>query len=137
MTPIEESRQRHRIYAAARSGMREPGASSVFGPGLWNRLRESDGGCFLLVFLAVGSAIFLFGVLGTWGPYAESLQVHGDPRFFLAAMAFGSVFFLIALRMLQIQLTGAQSKVRRKQQGVSPEHPWTSDYPWRPEGMAP
>lgn len=137
MTVLRESRNRSRIYAPPRPAVPVPGEGSAFGRGLLRRLRESEAGCMLLLFLAVGLAIFTFGALGTWGPYAESLQQGNDPRSFLGIMAFGAVFFLIALRMLQIQLTGAKGKERRKRLEVNRKHPWTSDYPWRPKGMPP
>lgn len=101
-------------------------------------MRESkDGGCVLLVFLTVGLAIFSFGLAGTVGPYAESLQANGDPRFFLAAMAFGAVFFLIALRILQLNLTDTRNSDRGKLTKTEHQQPWTVDYPWRREGMSP
>lgn len=134
MTLVQEKRERSRIYAPPRSAVPVPGEGSVFGRGLLRRLRESEAGCMLLLFLAVGLAIFSFGALGTWGPSAESLQAGNDPRSFLGIMAFGAVFFLIALRMLQIQLTQAASRKRPKGDRWSRR---TEDYPWRPEGMPP
>lgn len=88
----------------------------------------------LLVFIAVGGGIFLFGLAGTVGPYRDGLRANGDPRFFLAMMAFGTVFLLMASRMLQIALTGAAAKLRRQPKTIEP---WKNDYPWRPEGMDP
>ena len=137
MTVIQESRTRSRIYAPPRTAVPVPGEGSAFGRGLLRRLRESEAGCVLLVFLTVGLAIFTLGALGTWGPYVESLQGGNDPRSFLGIMAFGAVFFLIALRMLQIQLTGTKGTERRKGLEVNRKHPWTADYPWRPQGMPP
>jgi hypothetical protein len=49
-------------------------------------------------------------------------------------MAFGTVFILMASRMLQIALTGAAAKIRRR---PKTSEPWKSDYPWRPGGMDP
>ena len=137
MTVLQESRSRSRIYAPPRSVVPVPGEGSAFGRGFLRRWRKSEGGCFFLPFLAVGLAIFTFGALGTWGPYKESLQANGDPRFFLVAMAFGATFFLVALRMLQIQLTGVKSEERRMRSTGDRKHPWTADYPWKPEGMPP
>lgn len=88
----------------------------------------------LLVFIMVGTGIFLFGAAGTWGPYKEGLRANGDPRFFLAMMAFGTVFVLVALRMLQIVLNAASRKGPRRE---TRERPWESDHPWRPEGQGP
>lgn len=137
MTVLQESRSRSRLYAPPRSAVPVPGESSVFSRGLLSRFRESEAGCFLLVFLAIGLAIFSFGALGTWGPYVESLRGSNDPRSFLGIMAFGAVFFLISLRMLQIQLTGAKGKERWKRPDWDRKLPWTADYPWRPQGMPP
>lgn len=85
--------------------------------------------------MAIGMGIFLFGVAGTWGPYKEGLRANGDPRFFYAMMAFGTVFSLIAFRMLQVVLNGARQQTRRRHgnQGRT----WESDYLWKPEGQSP
>jgi hypothetical protein len=88
----------------------------------------------LLLFIAVGTGIFLFGAAGTWGPYKQGLRANGDPRFFLAMMGFGTVFALLALRMLQIVLNSARKESRSRE---SPVQPWESDHPWRPEGQVP
>src|SRR5215210_4929558 len=128
------SREKKKILAPPRSAVAAPGAGSVFGRGFFRRFRESEVGCFFFVFMAVGAAIALFGVAGTVGPYKEGLRANGDPRFFLAMMVFGAVFFLIPLRMLQIALTGAANRERKK--GPRSE-PWTWDYPWREDWMAP
>jgi len=88
----------------------------------------------LLGFIAVGIGIFLFGAAGTWGPYKQGLRANGDPRFFLAMMAFGTVFVLVASRMLQVVFnsTSYASRPREKE-----KRPWESDYPWKPEGQGP
>jgi hypothetical protein len=128
--------EKERILAPPRSAVPVPGSRSVFGRGFFRRLRASQGGgCMLLVFMSVGAAIFLFGVAGTVGPYRDGLRENGDPRFFYAAMAFGTVFFLVALRMLQLVLTGAENEGRGK--GRNRDEPWTWDHPWRKEWMAP
>jgi hypothetical protein len=49
-------------------------------------------------------------------------------------MAFGAVFFLVPMRMLQIVLTGAEKKRRGR---TSRKEPWTADHPWRREWMPP
>src|SRR5688500_14685807 len=92
------SHQKEKIFAPPRSAVPIPGARSVFGLGFFRLLRANPGGCWLLFMMGMGSAIFLFGLAGTLGPYKEGLRENGDPRFFLAAMAFGTVFFLMALR---------------------------------------
>jgi hypothetical protein len=128
--------EKEKIFAPPRSAVPRPGSKSVFGRGFFRRLRAVwEGGCFLIPFMGVGAAIFLFGVAGTVGPYKEGLRENGDPRFFYTAMAFGTVFFLVALRMLQIVLTGAENEGGRK--GRNRNEPWTWDHPWRKEWMAP
>jgi hypothetical protein len=138
MPVVQETRERERLMAPPRSAMPVPGEPGGFGRGLWRRLREAGGAvAFFGVFLTVGTGIFLFGLAGTFGPYKESLRENGDPRFFLAAMAFGGVFGLVAVRMLQLVLTGAGHSLRQKRKPLDRARPWTTDYPWRPEGMNP
>lgn len=134
-TPIPAvSREKERVIAPPRSAVPAPGAGPVFGRGFFRLFRESGSGCFFLVFLGAGSAILLFGLAGTFGPYKEGLRENGDPRFFLAAMAFGTVFCLVSLRMMQIALTETANRSRKK--GPKAE-PWTWDHPWRQDWMAP
>jgi hypothetical protein len=98
-------------------------------------MRESQGGsCMLLFFIAVGTGIFLFGAAGTWGPYKQGLRGDNDPKSFLGMMAFGAVFLLVALRMLQIVLNSASQRGRRDE---IRKRPWESDHPWRPDGQGP
>jgi hypothetical protein len=130
---VEEKRGHDLLYAPPRSAVRAPGAGGLLGPGFLQRLKKSGAG-MLLLFIAVGGAIFLFGLAGTVGPYRDGLRENGDPRFFLAAMAFGTVFLLMASRMLQVAMSGAAAKLRRRPRT---SEPWRSDYPWRPEGMEP
>jgi hypothetical protein len=139
-TPDEEpglpmvSREKERVIAPPRSAVPAPGAGPVFGRGFFRLFRESGAaGCFFLVFLAVGAALFLFGLAGTAGPYKEGLRENGDPRFFLAAMAFGTVFCLVTLRMMQVALT---ETANRSKKGSKAE-PWTWDHPWRQDWMPP
>ncbi|HKI03577.1 MAG TPA: hypothetical protein VKK31_16485 [Thermoanaerobaculia bacterium] len=100
-------------------------------------MRESrGGGCMLLFFIAIGTGIFLFGAAGTWGPYKEGLRANGDPKFFLVMMGFGTVFALVALRMLQITINSVQQEARSRDRG-SRKRPWESDHPWLPEGQGP
>jgi hypothetical protein len=131
-----ESRVRSSLPAPPRAALPVPGEPTAFGRGLVRRFRNSGSGCFFLLFLGVGAGIFLFGLAGTVGPYAEGLRAGNDPRSFLGIMAFGAVFFLVALRMTQIALTGVAHETRSRK-GVGAKHPWASDHPWRPEGMGP
>jgi hypothetical protein len=39
--------------------------------------------------------------------------------------------------MLQVVLTAAEHKETRRRRRPSASHPWTTDHPWRPEGMEP
>ena len=134
-TPIPAaSRAKERVIAPPRSAVPAPGAGPAFGRGFLGLFRESGMGCFFLVFLGVGSAIFLFGLAGTVGPYKEGLRENGDPRFFLGAMAFGTVFCLVTLRMMQIALTETANRSRKK---GSKAEPWTWDHPWRQDWMPP
>ena len=133
---VQESRERSRLYAPPRVALSVPGEGVAF-RGLLRLMRESQGGgCMLLFMIAVGIGIFLFGAAGTWGPYKEGLRANGDPRFFLVMMGFGTVFALIALRMLQIQLNSVRKDGRDRGRG-NPKRPWESDHPWRPEGQDP
>jgi len=130
-------RERSRLYAPPRAALRAAGEESAFGWGFLRRLRESQGGgCMLLFFIALGTGMFLFGAAGTWGPYKEGLRANGDPRFFLAMMAFGTVFSLVALRMLQIVLNSVRQEGPGRSRG-NRKRPWDSDHPWRPEGQGP
>jgi hypothetical protein len=108
----------------------------VFGRSFFRRFRGLGwvAGLFL-IFLAVGTAIFLLGLAGTIGPYKEALRENNVPRTFLGAMAFGTVFILVTLRMLQVALAGEGGPERppRKER----KEPWTWDHPWSTSWMAP
>ena len=87
MPVVYETRERESLMAPPRAAVPVPGEPSAFGRGLWGRLREAkESVAFFSIFLTVGTAIFLFGLAGTVGPYKEGLRENGDPRFFLAAM---------------------------------------------------
>jgi hypothetical protein len=134
---VQESRERSRLYAPPRAALRVAGEGAAFGRGFLRMMRKSQGGgCMLLVFIAVGIGIFLFGAAGTWGPYKEGLRANGDPRFFQVMMGFGTVFTLVALRMFQIMLNSVRQEGRERSPG-SRERPWESDHPWRPESQGP
>lgn len=133
--PANVSREKERLYVTPRGLVPVPGTGSVFGRGFFRRFHKSGVGYFLLIFLAVGAALFLFGLAGTVGPYKEGLRENGDPRFFWGAMAFGGTFFLFALRMLQVALTETES--RTSVEPGSKKEPWTWDYPWSQRWMKP
>jgi hypothetical protein len=128
-----ESRERKLLRAPPREAVPVPGAPKAFGRGFWQRYRQSRSGC-LTLFLAVGAGLFLFGLANLGGPFA-SAEI-ADPRGFQVATALGAVFFLVALRMLQVELIGSEHR-RRRGRGASHWKPWTSDHPWQPEGMDP
>lgn len=132
--PVHEMRGHERLHAPTRSAVPVPGRSSHVPEPRERRDRMGVAGC-LTIFIVIGTGIFLFGLAGTAGPYRDALRRTGDPRTFFGAMALGAVFVLVALRMLQIALTGAEHARRRR--GVQGREPWLSDYPWRPEGMEP
>ena len=134
--PDEEvtvSREKERVIAPPRSAVPAPGAPP-FGRGFFRLFRESGIGWFFLVFLCVGAAIFLFGLAGTVGPFKEGLRENGDPRFFLGAMAFGTVFCLVTLRMMQVAIADTDNRSRKKGRKAEP---WTWDHPWREDWMPP
>jgi len=123
--------------APPRSAVPVPGAGKAFGRGFFAGLRAEPAGCFLILFALFGAAFFAFGLAGTFGPYRDALRKDGDPRFFLAAMGFGTVFFLVALRMLQVVLTSGANEARARRARGPAARPWEWDYPWRPAGMRP
>lgn len=133
---VQESRTRSRLYAPPREALSVPGEGLAFRELLRGMRKLQGGGCMLLFLIVVGAGIFLFGAAGTWGPYKEGLRANGDPRFFLVMMGFGTVFALVALRMLQIQLNSVRKDGRDRGRG-NPGRPWESDHPWRPEGQGP
>jgi hypothetical protein len=132
MPVVKETLERKSAFAPPRSAMPVPGEAMSFAAFL-ALLRGP--GCFLLFFTGIGVALFLFGLAGTFGPYRDSLRENGDPRFFLAAMGMGTIFALVALRMLQVFATGSRHETRREKTRVDPGQPWASDYPWKPQGM--
>ncbi|HEX5716680.1 MAG TPA: hypothetical protein VF179_11025, partial [Thermoanaerobaculia bacterium] len=131
------SRKKERLWGVTSRGMVPwPGTSSVFGRGFFRRFRKLGTMAWLFLgFLAVGTAIFLFGLAGTVGPYKEGLRENGQPTFFYGAMAFGIVFILMALRMLQVALAdkGRRELPPRKERKA----PWTWDHPWSQDWMRP
>lgn len=123
-----------RLFLPARSALKRPGS-----PGWFRGMKlvlTSGSGCFPLFFSSIGILLFTFGLAGTFGPCRDSLRESGDPRFFYAAMAFGFVFFLVPLRMLQIMANdaaGRQQVAEKRTDGP----PWKWDYPWKQEKMLP
>lgn len=144
MSSVQEFRDRKRLYAPARSVLPRKGDRSVFGFDFLRLMMASEGGVgwFLLVFITLGVAILAFGIAGTVGPFAESLQARSiqdgnHPRAFLGMIVVGFVFFLLPLRALQVVLTQARNATRGPRTQAESRQPWTVDHPWKPEGMPP
>lgn len=131
------TRTKERLYAPPRSAVRVPGTKSAFLSNWkgWTGQDEIVIGCFLLVFMSIGTGIFAAGLAGTVGPWTEGFKDNAPPETFLGMMGFGAVFFLVALRMLQIVAAGVSRKpAKRKRKQLEP---WTWDHPWSKEWMKP
>ncbi len=135
---VRDTRGHDRLIAPPRSAVPVAGQRSAFGRGVLGRLRRTEAvGCFLIFFMLIGAGIGLFGLAGTVGPYRDALREGNEPGTFLGAMGFGLVCVLVALRILQIALTGIQHDDRLRRASSKGASPWKTDYPWRPEGMDP
>lgn len=134
MPLVQESRERTRIFGPSRDSIPLPGEAG--GLALLRANLRGDAG-YLLVFIALGAGLFLFGLAGTAGPWRDGLRTQADPRFFYAVLAFSTVWILMSLRMLQLVLTAASHTARRQRPPLDPARPWASDYPWQPTGMDP
>ena len=129
------SREKRAILAPPRVAVTVPGSGGMLGRGLLSRIRASLSGVVMLtVFIAIGTGLMLFGLAGMAGPWKERLLASGDPRFFKAVLAFGAVYTLVSLRMLQLLLTGAAHEERTRR---ARRQPWDREYPWKREGMGP
>ncbi len=133
----EVSRKKKPILAPPRMAVAVPG---------W---RGATGGCLrlfgthfliaalLLMFLAISTAIILFGLAGTVGPWKAGLSDNAPPQTYLGMMAFGTVFLLVTLRIGQIALVGEANETRTRPRNRGKGQPWTWDHPWKQEGMSP
>lgn len=121
------------IYAPPRVSVPVAGSGSGLFAKLWAGGFTS---CFTLFFISISLGILLFGVAGTVGPYRDSLREGNNPQTFYGMMGMGTLFVLVAGRILQIVLTSVEAERRWKKKGKKSE-PWTWDHPWRPEGMEP
>jgi len=133
MIPVQESRERHQLFAPPRSALTMEGAPSVFRPRLIRRLGGYGVAGLFLVFLGVGLAIALLGLAGTVGPWRDGMRENNHPSTFLGALAFGSVFLLVTLRMLQLVLAGQNNQSLFEEKPKSRKQPWLLDHPWKPE----
>ncbi|HWM91278.1 MAG TPA: hypothetical protein VN493_10965 [Thermoanaerobaculia bacterium] len=132
------SRERERLYVTPRGMVPVPGTKSVFGRGFFRRFHASKVAYVLLVFLAAGTALFLFGLAGTVGPDKEALREEADPAFFWGAMAFGGTLILFSLLMIQMAIIQEGDPDRPQRVGRSSEaEPWTWDHPWSKRWMKP
>jgi hypothetical protein len=126
------SREPKDEWAPPRNTLR---ASSNSGWAFWRGLFSLPA-AFLLVFVLVGSSLVNLGAWGTfWAP--ERARESADPRFYLAAMAFGAVFVLVAVSMLRVVLTSEAQGRRLRARPAAEGPPWTWDHPWRRDAMGP
>ena len=135
------SRKKEDLGIPPFSTVARPGSGSVFGRGFFRRLRALGGSAVVhLALVAAGLAVLLYGLAGTAGPYKEALREDLEPRTFLTILAFGTVFFLLALRALQVALNRVrvvrEAPERPRAKGARKE-PWTWDHPWSTSWMAP
>ncbi len=120
-------RTREEVYKRPRSG-KAPGR--VFGPGFLARLREKQTLAWVLtVFLGLGLWLLLIAFAGLLG--IDDLPE--GRRSAIAALAWGSFFSLGSLWLFRNALTRAETERRARLNDL----PWTWDYPWQPEWMAP
>ncbi len=114
-----------------RSTVLVPGLRSVFGRGFWSRLRQSRREAWFTLCMVAGAlALCLFGAAGTFGPYKGKLGEHSGVAFVI-----GAGLFLVFLQVLEAVLKDAEKKLLYGRQ--ERDEPWTWDYPWRKEWMAP
>jgi hypothetical protein len=120
------SREKEKLWIAPRAALVRPGAGSVFGRGFFRRLRGlGKAALVFLTLLAIGMAVFLFGLAGNEaGPYK-------------IVAACGAVFFLLVLRALQVELNRHREKPRHPRQKETKKEPWSWDYPWSTSWMTP
>ncbi len=121
------SRERERLFVSPRALVSEPGARwSVLE--IFRRFHESRVAYLMLIFVAAGTALFLFGYAGIAGPNRESLQQEADPPFFWGAMAFGGTLVLIALIMIWVAIL--EEGPSRRPRPEAGREPWARDHPW-------
>lgn len=120
------SREKVLLGIASRDKVVLPGTGSGFGRGFFRRLAALGTGVLVyLALLAIGMAVFLFGLAGNEaGPYK-------------IVAACGAVFFLLVLRALQVDLNRKRERRPRPRQKEDKKAPWTWDYPWSTSWMAP
>jgi hypothetical protein len=120
------SREKVLLGIASRDKIATPGTGSGFGRGFFRRLAALGTGVLVyLALLAIGLAIVVFGLSGNEaGPYK-------------IVAACGAVFFLLVLRALQVNLNRKRERRPRPRQKDEKRAPWTWDYPWSTNWMAP
>lgn len=131
------SRERMKIRVPMRSSIATPDKGSVFGRGFLLRFVDLGGGALIfMALLSATGAVFLFGLLGTIGFFAEE-QARYSPRIFPYAMGIGAVLFLLVLRALQVELNRRREGPPRRPRRKDKSEPWTWDYPWSTSWMLP
>ena len=134
------SREKKPFVAPPRVAVTVPGSRGLPRRGLLHSLRaEALTSGLLLMFLVIATAIILFGLAGTIGPWKEGLRDNAPPQTFLGMIAFGAVFLLVTLRITQIVLAEVANRERPRKTGKDMDRgqPWTRDHPWKREGMLP
>lgn len=132
-TLIETSRERKDEMIPARIAVPSSSAGGQWG---WRDLLTAQAAFFLL-FILVGMSLAALGVWGRFIALPEQAESMADPRFYLAAMAFGFVFVLVPVAMLRVVLTSQAASRRFVARPAGQGPPWTWDYPWQPDGMGP
>lgn len=120
------SREKVLLTIAPRAALVLPGTGSGFGRGFFRRLVALGSGALVyLALMAIGIAVFLYGLAGNAaGPYK-------------IVAACGAVFFLLVLRAFQVALNRRRERLPRPRQKEDKRAPWTWDYPWSKSWMAP
>jgi len=132
-TLVETSRARRDETIPARIAVPSSLGGSRWG---WGDLFTAHA-AFILLFILVGISLAALGVWGRFIAPPERAESLADPRFYLAAMAFGFVFVLVPVAMLRMVLTSQAASRRFGARPAGQGPPWTWDHPWQPEGMGP
>ena len=130
---VETSREPQQAWVPPRLMLR---AAFIRGRAFWIGL-FSGPAAFLLIVVLVGLTLAALGAWGTFWAPRDLAEEFADPRFYLAAMAFGGVFILVAVAMLRLVLTSRAHGRRLDAKPALQGSPWTWDHPWQPDAMGP